>query len=265
MGKWLKGWRVGWCYTVQKAPVLKHYFISFVSLVLGLAGSAQAQLPAKTPEQVTLNIIQTEEAVFPLSLVNTAVMSGTVTVAIDVDQKGQLSDCLVTSYSRKEFADSAVSALRRWRYEPPHLQGEPWASVQEIHFDYSRTGVVVSFTGLEAWTARLEELTKGRFAYRTYFLRELDRIPTPIQVVSPAAGPNEAKRTVTVEFYIDEEGRVRLPSVAQEAARDAYAANAIAAVRQWRFEPPLHKGRPVLVIVQQQFNFVPKVEAGRQK
>jgi len=29
-------------------------------------------------------------------------------------------------------------------------------------------------------------------------------------------------------------------------------------VEQWRFEPPLRKGKPVLVLVEQQFKFRPK-------
>jgi outer membrane biosynthesis protein TonB len=37
-----------------------------------------------------------------------------------------------------------------------------------------------------------------------------------------------------------------------------YAAAAVSAVEQWRFEPPLRKGAPVLVYAQQEFSFHPK-------
>jgi TonB family protein len=240
---------------------MKHFHFLSVCPALWLTAAVSAQTPSDPREQGLLKIIQTEAAEFPLSLRNSAVMQGEAKVAIDVDQKGQLIDWLVTGYSRKEFADSAVAALRRWRYEPPRLHGEPWASVQEIHFDYTRTGVVVSVTGFEALEFQLEELTRGKYAYRIFTLRELDRIPTPIQVVSPvgpALDPNQEKHVVTVEFYIDEEGRVRMPSVARPEAGDVCAANAMAAVKQWRFEPPLRKGRPVAVLVKQVFDFVAK-------
>lgn len=242
---------------------MRRFHFQFIGLALGLTLSAQAQFPGNSRERETLNIIQTEAATFPLTLANTTVLSGDVKVAVDIDQMGQLTDYLVTSYSRKEFADSAVAALKKWRFEPPLFRGEPWATVQEIRFDYSRSGVVVSLTAIEALNARLDELMERRLAYRTFKLRELDRIPTPIKVVSPAAsalGPTAARRSVTVEFYIDQEGRVRLPSVNRAEAATVDATNAIAAVRQWRFEPPLRNGRPVLVIAQQQFNFVPKPE-----
>lgn len=236
------------------------HFLSVCS-ALWLTASVTAQFPARRPEQVSVKIIQTDEPEFPLALRNAPVMTGDARIAINIDNKGQLIDCLVTGYSRKEFAESAVAALRRWRYEPAYLNGEPWPSVQELHFDFSRTGVVIDMTGHNALEVRMVELTQGRYVYRTFALRELDRIPTPIQVVSPVSpplNPGEGKRTVTVDFYIDEEGRVRLPAVGRVEANDLYAASAMAAVKQWRFEPPLYKGRPVLVLVQQQFDFVPQ-------
>jgi TonB family protein len=79
-----------------------------------------------------------------------------------------------------------------------------------------------------------------------------------VQVVSPLVNFSEKAHTVTVEFYIDEQGNVRMAAVPRESAGDIYAAAAVAAVEQWRFEPPLRKGRPVLVLAQQEFNFRPK-------
>ena len=246
---------------------MKHYTLSLACLALA-ATTASAQIRLESPERGSLNIIQTDPAVFPLSLLYSTVTTGEAKIAIDVDENGKLTDYLVTGYSRKEFADSAVQALRHWQYEPPLFRGQPWASVQELQFDYTRTGAVVSLTGFDVTNARIDELRKGSYVYRILTLRELDRIPTPIQVVaplSPAAGPNEKKHTVTVDFYIDEEGHVRLPCVKREEAGDVYAACALDAVKQWRFEPPLHKGRPVAVLARQQFDFVPRPEAKEQK
>ena len=69
------------------------------------------------------------------------------------------------------------------------------------------------------------------------------------------------ERFVTVEFYIDQEGKVRVPSVSRELADDRLAAVAVAAVEQWRFEPPLRRKQPVLVLAQQVFRFVAKPKA----
>ncbi len=247
---------------------MKNHSLPFACLALAFAAPALAQYRPGPSERETLNIIQTEPAAFPLTLLNGIVMTGEAKVVVDVDQNGQLTDYLVTGYSRKEFADASVEALRKWKYEPPLYRGQPWASVQELQFDYTRTGAVVTFTGFEAMNAQLEEMVKASFAFRIYSLRELDRIPTPLQVVSPgtpSANPKEKRHTVTVDFYIDETGRVRLPSVTREEVGDAYAASALDAVRQWRFDPPTRKGRPVVVFARQQFNFVPQAQAKAQK
>jgi TonB family protein len=223
--------------------------------------TAGAQPDRKSADQVSLSIIKTEEPVFPRALLSGPVLNGHAKVAIDVDENGQIADLLVTGYSRKEFADAAVEVLRRWRYVPPSIEGRPWASVRELNFDYSRTGVVVNFVGTEAMDNRIAEMVQRSNHYRTYALRDLDRIPTPLEVVTPVAPalqPAEPMHLVTVEFFIDEQGRVRLPAVSREEAGSVYAASALAAVRQWRFSPPTIKGRPVLVLVTQQFKFVPQ-------
>jgi TonB family protein len=241
---------------------MKNSTIPLACAALLLALPAGAQVDRHPADRFSLSVIQTEDPTFPLALLTTAVLTGDAKVAIDVDEKGQLTDCLVTGYSRKEFADAAVAVIKRWRFLPPLVNGQPWSSVREMRFDYSRSGVVVNFTGSEAMDSRIDELLQGSRVYRTYTLRDLDRIPTPIQVVSPlspAPDPaNRAKHTVTVEFYIDQEGRVRLPAVTREEVGSQYAASAIAAVRQWRFDPPMVKGHPVLVLVSQEFNFVPE-------
>lgn len=185
--------------------------------------------------------------------------SGDATVAIQVDWDGRLTDCLVTGYSRKEFADTAVASLKASRFNPPRVNGVSWSSVQVVHFDFSRSGVVVSLSGFDFAMNQMDEITKGRYIYRLRSPRELDRMPTPVHVVSPinpilTAG--EQKRTVAVDFYVDEEGRVRMPSVSRADISSACAACALDAVKQWRFDPPLYRGLPTLVSVRQQFNFV---------
>jgi TonB family protein len=106
-------------------------------------------------------------------------------------------------------------------------------------------------------------------SYRACTLRDLDKIPTPTKIVRPVYTPEQARRShvrhVTVEFYIDEQGRVRQPAVARQAdeADEELCAAAITAVEQWQFEPPVSRGRPVLVLVQQDFNFKAPAPADR--
>ena len=107
------------------------------------------------------------------------------------------------------------------------------------------------------------QLRPGIYTYSACRLSQLDRIPTPTKVVEPgvplAAKNMTEKLVVTVHFYIDEQGRVRMPAVDRASSQSAepFAAEALAAVTQWQFEPPLSHGRPVLVAARQDFNFTP--------
>jgi TonB family protein len=243
----------------QKNGIMKLLPLPLVCSALWLAVPISAQAGAKATDQTSLQIIQTHEFGFPRQLDNGPVMNGDATVAINVDWEGRLTDCLVTGYSRKEFADAAVAALKASRFDPPRVNGVPLSTVKEVHFIYSRTGVVVSITAFDYLAYTVDEMAQGRYAYRLRTPSELDRLPKAVRVVSPAnptLTAGEQQRTVAVDFYIDEEGRVRMPSVSRADIGTECAASALDAVKQWRFEPPLYQGRPTLVSVRQEFNFV---------
>jgi len=94
---------------------------------------------------------------------------------------------------------------------------------------------------------------------RVYRPEDLDSIPEPIEVVKPKY-PLEFKEEgvrgeVSVLFYIDEEGRVRMPHIT-EYTHEEFAQLALVAVRQWKFKPPIRRGKPVSILVRQPFSFL---------
>jgi TonB family protein len=247
----------------QPRPLMNtHYFPSALFVLgLALAAPAGAQFFSTASDYVPLKIIQTTRPVFPTRLKNSTLMEGEAWVVIKIDLEDQLEDWLVTGYTRKEFADEAVEALKEWKYETTRLRGQKWGTIREVHFLFSRTGVVISQTGMESIASYMEQLMPTGTAFRAYKLRELDRIPVPIKVVSPAY-PKElagkgVKGKVLVDFYVDETGKVRLPG-ALEWSNDVLANLAVTAVKEWQFEPPTYKGAPVLLQVSQEFAFGPK-------
>jgi TonB family protein len=195
---------------------------------------------------------------YPASMTYEGVYSGEVRAVVSVSDKGELTDCLITGYTQEAFAEVALAALKRWKYHPAQVRGEPRASRAEIVFEFRDQGVIVqSLPGAiirRAFYSAIDE----QFVYKPCRLRDLDRIPVPVHVVTPAVNATKDEHKVVVSFYIDEEGRVRMPAVDREYADDLYAAASVAAVEQWRFEPPLRKGKPVLVSAQQEFNFKTK-------
>ena len=236
------------------------------ALVLSLFAALPAVGESTGESAVTpLRLIRGDPPVFPHEMVQMGVRDGEARIAFSVDREGNVDDCLAIAYTNSEFARVSLAALRRWKFEPARFHGAPIAVVSELNVSFETHGtVVVSLTPSETVAAMMYALTKDQDAYRPRTLKELDRIPTPIAAPSPAFPARIAKAGVTghvtVSFFIDETGAVRLPSV--DSSDDAdLGAFAIDALKNWKFEPPTCKGRPVLVRATQRFNFRPPVEA----
>jgi TonB family protein len=207
---------------------------------------------------VGIGIKQTGVLTYPASMMAEGIYSGEVRAVISVDAEGRLSDWLVIGYTQPAFADAASAAIQRWKYEPTVVNGRPRASRADVLFEFRLEGVVVMTLPGASVKHAFRQMNEEHYVYRPSRLGELDRIPTPVHVVPPMAQMDGPPRNVTVEFYIDEEGKVRMPAVDRDSANDLLAAAAVAAVEQWRFEPPQRKGRRVLVYAHQEFTFKPK-------
>jgi TonB family protein len=224
--------------------------IVLISSVITLFGAA-------VEDEAGIAIQQTSELVYPPMMLYNAIYYGEARVVISVDEDGKLTDHLVTGYTNVGFAEAAVAALKRWAYEAARANGKARASRADVLFIFRDKGVIVQNLPGALEQHRTFGALQDRYVFKPCKLGELDLIPNPIQVVPPMAPKSSRVHIVTVGFYIDEEGRVRMPAVERESVDDAYAAAAVAAVEKWRFEPPLRKGRPVLVYAQQEFNFRP--------
>ena len=80
-----------------------------------------------------------------------------------------------------------------------------------------------------------------------FSMSDLDQKPRVIYQPSPQSSAQLQKlapATVTVVFVVDQRGRVENPIV-QSSSNPAFDAPAIAAVKQWKFEPGKRNGEPV--------------------
>jgi len=242
---------------------MKPLLTSCLLLALG-ASPALAQLSSATSDFQSATILQTSTPVFPESLVATYRNGGHARVEISVSDEGKLDDLLVTGYTHAAFAKAAVEAIKEWSFEPARWKGEPVSVAITLNFDFEVKGVVVSTSPNEVIEAQFISLLGNHDVYAPCTLRELDRIPIPVKSISPAYPKELADRgvegEVTVEFYINEDGAVRMPFVLGRPST-ALANLAVGAVRQWAFEPPTRHGQPVLVHVRQLFRFKPTAVA----
>jgi TonB family protein len=253
----------GRCYTGQIPHTMKS-LRTMAACAAALCGSLSlAALPGE-PDYIPVQIHQTEEATFPRSLVIDGIKSGAATVAISIDDNGQLADYLVTGYTKPAFGDQAVAAIKKWKFEPARIHGAPRNSKADLTFRFELEGVVVVTMSVVSNNELIHnKITPGADSYTACTLSQLDRIPNPTKIVNPVYPTQLARSSrgghVLVEFYIDEQGRVRMPSVNPETieANEELAAVAVTAVSQWHFDPPLSRGRAVLVLAQQDFSFKP--------
>jgi TonB family protein len=226
-----------------------------------IIGSVVAATPANAAAAfVPMKIIQTVDPVFPVAALNMGIVTGDARIAIQIDETGHLTDYIIAGYSHPAFGDAAVDALKQWRFEPALLHGVAVSVTEDILFSFRSGAVVIDINVLSTGDFLYHRYFRGTDSFHVCPPSELDRVPTAIKVVKPEYVPAQARggpAHVTVTFYIDPAGRVRLPAVTFEtnAANEALSAAAVNALSQWQFEPPVSKKRPTLVMAQQDFYF----------
>lgn len=242
-------------------------FRGFALLVAGFVSSltlSPAVLAAEASFQ-KLTVVQTcEPAVRPLIGVPLP-GSGQVRLVINVDATGKLIDLLLLDYTNMYYADAAVEAAKKWQYKPATYKGVPVGTRSTLVFNFETRGQVVSMTCLDMTDAYMKSLLGEQMVRCVVPGKALDAAPTPLVTVSPTAIPRElaaGSSGVWVDFYIDETGRPRM-AAADVKENDPMAVAAIAAIEQWRFTPPTHKGRPVAVRASQWFDFSKSLVANK--
>jgi len=211
-------------------------------------------------------VLQQVHVQFPVRAQNQGVTNGAVWLFVEVDREGKPGDILAFAHSGPDFAQAAVEAIRQWRFTPALLGGEPIGSINRINVHFEVNGIT-TYT-------RMPEQSGGRadpgerFAYRPFSLPELDRMPKAISRPSPVF-PQEWIRQgktggVSVEYFIDEDGRTRFPRVVGNPD-ELLAASAVAAVKTWTFEPPTRQGQRVLAQVGQEILFQPESAKAERK
>jgi len=196
---------------------------------------------------------------FPLSLKVDGTTKGSAVIAVSVSEEGRAVDFLVLGYTHELFAKSCIAALKEWRFTPARLDGTPVAVRTELTFDFTLEGAVISGNITNQFLYRnIASMNGTRLVYHPCSAAEIDRAPARIAGPAPqyaiAAEKDGVRGRVEVRFYIDEQGAVRMPVVTADT-NPYLAQEAVTAVRDWRFEPAMHHGRPVLVAASQMFDF----------
>ena len=246
-------------YELTYSSVTACRVISVLALALGGVAPLSGVFGSDLWDERTLRIVQTTQANFPAALAAEGVNEGEVRAVLNVDAGGKLVDCLVTAYTRREFADELIASVRNWNYEPARHRGERVASRVEVVFDFQARGMVLSLTPDAAVAVTANRLIRPALTVLVCRPSELDEPVRALHVVEPhyprePESPPPSQPAVVIDFYIDMDGKPRMPVVLR-ATHEVYAIAAIDALIQWRFKPPLRQGRPMIVRATQQFTF----------
>jgi len=205
-----------------------------------------------------LKIIQTSEPQVRTTFNQILPSYGEVRIIINVDDSGKLVDWLPVRYSHPDYYNAAVDALKEWEYKPAKKNGEPIGVRQQVVFSFESRGQVVSLTTVESVNAVFGRNLDNSEVKCVYRGAELDTLPKPVKVVQPLWVPAIEQQPpgsgVMVDFYIDETGHPRMPTVSKYAD-PTLALSAVHALEQWQFSVPTHRGRPVVAHAMQWFAF----------
>jgi TonB family protein len=185
------------------------------------------------------------------------VTQGTVVVAFERGARNRAGDVLVLESTDSRFADAALDAIREWRFAAHASGGGVVEDAPVVRFLFTTGSIAV--VPLTAGPRTGDRRTiRADSAVELPNFSHLDAPPKAL--ASPAPGFPVALRgrlsqgTVVVKYFVDPQGKVRLPVVVS-ASDPAFGAAALAAIREWRYEPPRIDGRPVVALERHSFHF----------
>ena len=213
---------------------------SLAVLVLASSASAQQQgdvtdAPEVQPEMIGGLAALARDVTYP-EAARQGGAQGTVVVQFVVDERGAVTDAVVLRSPSGALSQAALDAVGRQRFTPGLLDGRP-VKVRiavPVTFELTSPEYIPDADGVYSAAEVQPELIGG--------LLELQRA---------VHYPEQARRLgvqgdVTVQFVVDEEGRVRDAAVVQ-SPHPALAQSALAAVHRQRFRPGTVDGWPVKV------------------
>ena len=195
---------------------------------------------------------------FPAELRNTPHYRGFAKVVFMVDEAGQSYDFILLESTHPRFGENALEGLKKWRVTPPIVDGEPRPTRHTVKVEFSQKGPVLIERALGEIDNEVAEVPDSSLHFRISELADLDRLPRRIETavanLPESLSKDEATGIVRIEFFIDEEGRVRAPGVLF-STNDGLEDSAVTTVSNWRFEPPSRAGNPVMVRAVQTIRF----------
>ena len=233
------------------------------TLILGmiLLASAAAVAVSGSENETSireLQLVKFVQPIFPSQLQTVGLPVGDVTVAVSRDASGAPTDILTLESTHELFAAAALEAVGQWRFTPSSEASLAKSPPVILRIRFSLQGVIVLDPTLPAAEAAALQSDRGNRPVLITNLQALEGLHEPISLKMPAYPATMAVQGVEgeakVAFYIDREGKVRMPHVVATTTPE-FGATAIAAVSDWRFNPPKKKGGATVATDSWSFEF----------
>jgi hypothetical protein len=244
-------------------------FRNFPLLALLLFPSAL--LPLRAAEQPAdyqpARLVHPLETTIPAQLKQLAMADPQVRFNVIVGPKGEMTDYLAVDATHTGLLERAEEKLQEAVFEPASKGGAAASgkiTVIVTFFDpeqraWRQGNIAAPFGGSVSGGVDRRFYATNPESYR---LRESKpgELDAPLQMVesklyrlhAPDAAPSSGQ--VVAEYFIDHNGRVRLPEIVR--SEDEYLSlSVLMSLRETRFAAPTRDGQPTYVRVRQPFNF----------
>ena len=220
--------------------------------VLCLAGAT-----ASAAQKTALKVLRYDEPLYPQHLLQRGIIRGEVSAIVSVDAvTGKVADALICGYSHADLVEPTERMLRTIVYQPFAKADAPESVRFAMMVTFEAKGAVISQTMQDSFDAYLNTANGSRYIDKLGTRRDIDGRLTATHVVQPGVPAAKSEERVTLDFLIDEAGRVRMPAL-DRGENVVLAEAAAAALMEWQFAPPTRRGQPVIVRAKQEFVFKP--------
>ncbi len=183
--------------------------------------------------------------------------TGHVTLRVEVNEEGRVTDYLVTRATHHVFADAAVEGILKTPFHPATRNGEPIPVRAEVQLAFQQHGVR-NVSVMNTVEDRTRFVIMRR--YGGFELTQVNRLDAPLQLRSdvPRYIPlddegNVIEGEVRMEYYIDRNGKTRLANPLEEA-HPTLIEFALRSIESMEYHAPKRNDQAVPVRVVQTFS-----------
>jgi TonB family protein len=221
------------------------------------AGPLCAQV-AETPPALSPKLITPIQAIVPISLRNSSLPEHKVVAKVQVNGSGMVEDLVIIEATHIDLVNRAESLIRKALFDPGDVRPDEAIRFELIlPFQYPSDLGMANKSTVDDVESMIDDVT---YADRSLGFHPPADLDEPLKILDRGMiyvpEDDEGERiagSAKVEFYVNQDGEVRLPRVVS-STDDEVALAAVSSIQDMRFTPPTREGKPAVTLVRMPFN-----------